>query len=76
MSGRSTAFSGAPHGAEGQPLAWVAPRELPDYEFPAANAPIVQAARLPAHYLITPDGLDPVELVSGVRAAVARRASA
>lgn len=50
-------FSGEAHGAEGQPLAWVEPRELADYEFPAANAPIVQAARLPAHYLITPDGL-------------------
>ncbi|MCO4029542.1 Nudix family hydrolase [Pseudomonas aeruginosa] len=58
------------HGAEGQPLAWVEPRELADYEFPAANAPIVQAARLPAHYLITPDGLEPGELISGVRKAV------
>lgn len=46
------------------------PRELADYEFPAANAPIVQAARLPAHYLITPDGLEPGELISGVRKAV------
>ncbi|WP_050395353.1 Nudix family hydrolase, partial [Pseudomonas aeruginosa] len=63
-------FSGEAHGAEGQPLAWVEPRELADYEFPAANAPIVQAARLPAHYLITPDGLEPGELISGVRKAV------
>lgn len=63
-------FSGEAHGVEGQPLAWVEPRELADYEFPAANAPIVQAARLPAHYLITPDGLEPGELISGVRKAV------
>lgn len=66
-----SAFSGAPHGAEGQPLAWVTPRDLPDYEFPAANEPIVQAARLPDCYLITPDGLEIPQLVQGVRAAVA-----
>lgn len=66
-----SAFSGEPHGAEGQPLAWVAPRELPGYEFPAANRPIVQAARLPERYLITPDGLEPQEIVQGIRAAVA-----
>lgn len=65
------AFSGEPHGAEGQPLAWVTPRELPGYEFPAANRPIVQAARLPERYLITPDGLEPQELLQGIRTAVA-----
>ena len=65
------AFSGEPHGREGQPLAWVAPRELPDYEFPEANRPIVAAARLPAHYLITPDDLEPAELLRGVRRALA-----
>ncbi|WP_435605951.1 Nudix family hydrolase [Pseudomonas knackmussii] len=66
-----SAFNGEPHGAEGQPLAWVSPRELPDYDFPAANRPIVQAARLPERYLITPDGLEPQEIVQGIRAAVA-----
>ncbi|MFZ5957671.1 Nudix family hydrolase [Pseudomonas knackmussii] len=66
-----SAFNGGPHGAEGQPLAWVSPRELPDYDFPAANRPIVQAARLPERYLITPDGLEPQEIVQGIRAAVA-----
>lgn len=66
-----SAFDGEPHGAEGQPLAWVAPRELPAYEFPEANRPIVAAARLPAHYLITPDGLEPAELLRGVRQALA-----
>ena len=66
-----SAFSGEPHGAEGQPLAWVAPRQLPEYEFPAANAPIVQAARLPAQYLISPDGLEPKAVLQGIQAAVA-----
>ncbi|MDO9320375.1 MAG: Nudix family hydrolase [Pseudomonas sp.] len=66
-----SAFSGEPHGAEGQPLAWVVPRQLPEYEFPAANAPIVQAARLPSLYLISPDGLEPKEVLQGIQAAVA-----
>lgn len=69
-----SAFSGEPHGAEGQPLAWVTQRELLDYEFPAANRPIVAAARLPAEYLITPEGLEPAELMAGVRAALAQGA--
>lgn len=65
-----SAFSGEPHGAEGQPLAWATAHELLDYEFPAANQPIVAAARLPDSYLITPDGLESAELLRGVRAAV------
>lgn len=51
-------FSGDAHGREGQPVRWVADEELGAFEFPAANRPIVAAARLPAHYLITPDDLD------------------
>ncbi|MFF7705737.1 Nudix family hydrolase [Pseudomonas sp. NPDC007930] len=66
-----TAFSGEPHGAEGQPLAWVLPKELPNYDFPAANAPIIAAATLPAQYLITPDGLEVPALLQGLQAALA-----
>ena len=66
-----TAFAGEPHGAEGQPLAWVAPRELPHYEFPEANRPIVAATRLAGQYLITPDNLEPAELLRGIRQALA-----
>ncbi|MGH8352363.1 MAG: Nudix family hydrolase [Pseudomonas sp.] len=65
-----SAFSGAPHGAEGQPLAWVAPRQLSDYEFPAANRPILAAACLPERYLITPEGLAPQALLQGLKAAL------
>ena len=61
-----TAFDGMPHGAEGQPMAWVEPARLPEYSFPAANRPIVAAARLPDRYLITPDGLSPEQLLSGI----------
>jgi 8-oxo-dGTP diphosphatase len=64
------AFTGTPHGAEGQPLAWVSPRQLADYEFPAANQPIVAAARLPERYLITPQGLSGPELLRGIQAAL------
>ncbi|MFI8744928.1 Nudix family hydrolase [Pseudomonas sp. NPDC077186] len=66
-----SAFAGEPHGAEGQPLAWVGERQLLEYEFPAANAPIVAAARLPEQYLITPDGLTPEQLLAGVQRAIA-----
>lgn len=45
-------FSGTPHGREGQPIAWVAAADLPSFEFPAANRPIVTAARLPDRYAI------------------------
>ncbi len=65
-----SAFAGQPHGAEGQPLAWVAPRQLPEYQFPAANQPIVAAVRLPQRYLITPEGLTPAALLEGVRRAL------
>ena len=36
-------FSGEPLGREGQPLAWCAPASLADFDFPAANQPIVEA---------------------------------
>ena len=36
-------FAGEAVGLEQQPLAWVCARDLPDYEFPAANEPIVAA---------------------------------
>lgn len=66
-----SAFVGEPHGAEGQPLAWVGTRQLTEYRFPAANRPIVAAARLPDRYLITPEGLPAQALLQGVRAALA-----
>jgi 8-oxo-dGTP diphosphatase len=57
------AFEGDAHGAEGQPIRWVAPEALDDYAFPAANAPIVTAARLPQRLLITGAAGAPVEYV-------------
>lgn len=66
-----SSFTGEPHGAEGQPLAWAAPRDLVDYEFPLANQPIVAAARLPAEYLITPGELETPTLLRGIQKAIA-----
>jgi 8-oxo-dGTP diphosphatase len=48
-----TDFSGAPKGNEGQPIAWIAPENLHQYEFPAANRPIITAINLPSRLLIT-----------------------
>lgn len=53
-----TAFAGEPHGREGQPVRWVDAEGLRAFSFPAANQPIVTAARLPRHYLITPEPED------------------
>lgn len=50
-----TAFSGGPKSLEGQEWAWVAPGELYQRDFPAANRPIVRALNLPDSYLITPE---------------------
>ena len=50
-----TAFDGEPHGREGQPVQWMAPERLNTLAFPAANRPIVAAARLPGRLLITPE---------------------
>lgn len=48
-------FSGAAKSCEGQPFKWVNPVELANYPFPAANQPIITAARLPDRYAILDD---------------------
>lgn len=40
-------FGGTPKGLEGQPLRWVSPQNLANYQFPQANLPIFQAQQLP-----------------------------
>jgi len=60
-------FGGEPRAMLGQPLCWVAPERLPLFAFPAANRPIVTAARLPDRYAIL-DLTEPVD-----RPAVAER---
>lgn len=53
FSGEAPSCGG--NGREGQAIKWVQPNELVDYDFPAANIPIVTAVRLPDRYLVTPD---------------------
>ena len=49
-------FSGVAEAAEGQPIQWVKPEALSDYNFPAANRPIIAAARLSEFYAIVGAG--------------------
>ncbi len=48
-------FSGEAKSCEDQPFKWVTPTELYHYVFPAANQPIITAARLPHYYAILDD---------------------
>lgn len=45
-----TSFSGTPAGLDGQPLAWLGAAQLGDYDFPAANLPIVGAVKRKLKY--------------------------
>ena len=45
-------FSGELKACEGQPIRWVSLESLQNYNFPAANLPIISAARLPRCYAI------------------------
>lgn len=48
-------FAGSAIGREAQPIYWATPQELLTLDFPAANRPIVAAARLPEYYPIVDD---------------------
>ena len=52
---RVEAYTGTPTGLQGQAIRWVEREDLGQFAFPAANRPIVTAARLPDRYAI----LDP-----------------
>lgn len=66
-------FRGQPEGREGQAVEWLFPDELPSRPFPAANVPIIAAARLPDRYLITPEpGDDIPSFLDQLREAISR----
>ncbi len=50
---RVTGFRGNAHGREGQPIRWVAVKDLGRFEFPDADRPVLRALELPALYLLT-----------------------
>lgn len=52
---RVVAWTGEPRGLEGQAIAWVAPDDLTERAFPAADVPVIAAVRLPSLYLVTPE---------------------
>ena len=67
------AAEGEAEGCEGQSVQWLAPEELRDQDFPAANRPIIRALRLPRQLAITGDAGDPdktfASLLAGVEVA-------
>lgn len=65
------AWEGVPHGREGQPLVWVEPSKLGDYDMPEADVPIVHALQLPDTYLITPASIsDAEQFLEGLKASL------
>jgi len=46
-------YSGEPYGKENQVLAWVSPERLGDYDYPAANLPVITSLHLPDQYAIS-----------------------
>lgn len=70
-----TDFSGEVYGREGQPVKWVAPPDLYNHDFPAANAPIIHAINLPELMAISDDVDTEQAFERGLRAAISRGAS-
>lgn len=64
---RVDAWQGEVTPAEGQPTRWAAPGELLRLRFPEASRAIVNAARLPGFYLISPEPRSPREIDAEVR---------
>jgi 8-oxo-dGTP diphosphatase len=62
------AAEGEAVGCEGQPIEWLAPEQLRDEDFPAANRPIIRALRLPRQLAITGAASDPDQAVARLRA--------
>lgn len=52
-----TGYTGTPQSVEHPASAWVAPLEMPRWRLLAADAPIVNALRLPAQLVFSPPGL-------------------
>lgn len=67
-----TAFDGTASACEGQAMRWVAAQHLTEYEFPAANVPIISAARLPDFYAIL-EGCSYAQVLHNLNAMLDRR---
>ena len=60
-------FTGEPFGKEGQATCWIRQDELPMYDFPAANIPILMAIQLPDKYMITGKFTDEEDLLNRIQ---------
>ena len=60
-------FEGEAFGKEGQDTCWVKQNELPRYDFPDANLPIIKALKLPDKYMITGEFNDEKELLTRIQ---------
>lgn len=60
-------FSGEAFGKEGQETCWINQDELPLYDFPAANIPIIAALNLPDKYMITGEFNNEKELLTRIQ---------
>jgi 8-oxo-dGTP diphosphatase len=59
-----TRFLRTPIGNEGQPVQWVDAKDLSNFEFPAANRPIISAINLPEKYAITGAYIDAADFIA------------
>ncbi len=69
---RVTEFRGEPIGNEGQPVRWVAPPQLANFEFPAANRPIIKAINLGERMAVSGEFSDAQGLLMSMRALAAQ----
>ncbi len=69
---RVTGWRGEPEGRLGQPLEWVRAAALKARDFPAANAPVVNALALPSRCLITGEAASDAAFLEHLEAALAR----
>lgn len=64
------AYGGKPHGREGQAVQWVRRDALSQYQFPAANLPVVRSLELPSVCLITGEFADSLDCLQRVEQAL------
>lgn len=67
-----TQFTGSPIGNEGQPVQWVDAKALENFEFPAANRPIISSINFPEKYVITGAYLDEVDFIARLNSVLAK----
>jgi 8-oxo-dGTP diphosphatase len=70
---RVLSHQGQATGLEGQRVKWVPVDDLPLFDFPAANYPIIKAVQLPDRYLITGKFVDEDDFLAKLKNALDRK---